>query len=106
MNSKHLALALAGFALTFPVYSAENVFEGFGKPWQFYGGTKFSEKKDSVTVPVRTGGMYISVRNPLTSGAYARRTGIAGSIAVPTAENRRFQKLMLRIMCSAERRFK
>lgn len=72
MNFKHLvpACIFAGVALVPALQSSETVFEGFRKPWQFCKGTKSSEKKDAVAIPVKTNGNYIFMRKELTPGFY------------------------------------
>jgi len=71
MNFKAILIILAGFIFAFPVRAAELVFQGFGKPWVFYSGTEYSEDKESVSMPVLPGGMYIGTRQNLITGTYA-----------------------------------
>lgn len=72
MNFKHLvpAFIFAGLALAPALQSSETVFEGFEKPWQFCKGTKISEKKNTVAIPVKTDGNYVFMRKELTPGFY------------------------------------
>jgi len=71
MNFKYFVFIFAGFTLISALRGAEPVFQGFGKPWEFYSGTACSKNLDAVSMPIKPGGMYIGVRQNLERGIYA-----------------------------------
>ena len=71
MKFKHFAAVLAGTVLTPALFAVETVFQGFGKPWEFYSGTVVSKENDSASMPLKSGGMYIGIRQNLRQGLYA-----------------------------------